>query len=100
MPEHAITPSVTNQRQLVLELVKTIDRESRVLYVDQHRSHWAFQRAADGCFVLLSCTDTGEPVAKAAPTSIHASLDYVPAGDSATAVSFRAWRAKVDPSNH
>jgi hypothetical protein len=89
-----VVPHTQDQRRLLLSLVKTIDRSSRVLYVDQYRNHWTFQRGVEGIFEMFSCTACGEPVSAPAASISHVSLDYAPAGDSSTAVSFRAWRVK------
>lgn len=79
---------------LILSLVKTIDHESRVVYAGQRNDLWVFQRIPGELFQLYSCTQCGELTSDAMATTLNILLDYVPAGDSSTAVSFRAWRAK------
>ena len=92
--DEAVTPAGGVTPPLILSLVKTIDRESRVVYASQRNDMWVFQRLPGEQFQLFSCTQCGEPISDAMTATQSVTLDYVPAGDSSTAVSFRAWWAK------
>lgn len=74
----------------MLCLVKTDDRLGRVYYSEPSAGLLCFQRTGAQAFVLLRCSDHGEPISNT-PVTATPSLDYRPGGDSYTAVQFRAW---------
>lgn len=76
----------------MLNLKQTDNENRRVYYTNDAGNVLCFQEADDADFELFTCTAHGEPLFGMSLDDLE--IDYAPAGDSSTAVAFRAWVAR------